>query len=437
MSHSPEDVLAVLADRKPSLLIGIEESAQVDFKSEPYDLATDKGKWELGKDVAGMTNFAGGLIVIGVFTVKTDGNFGEVASARCPVDKRSLNARQYHDVIRNMVRPAVRFECAFHEDPDEPGKGYMTIRVHPLEEHDRWAMVRRLVTDDGKPVEGFGSPVRDGDQTRWLSADEVYRLVRDGQRSGSPGGLAVPQDTPALPALSPDELDEALDRLVAHKDWQDLPVLAWQSAPVVPQSVLPLMWQEDGIAHQLRFPSSLRGSGGFNWNFWKDAVCFDGGVLLSDGRHAMWVRQDGVATAAAVVSDDMLAWATHSPAQGPFRLNLIALAEMTLEYFRLIDGTLVTDAGAPYKHAIITRRFAGSPGVTLSVSLPPFIGGMQYDADEDGRHDFDASGDPGKDAFEALWQLFTAFRQPRDKVPFGEDGKVSPEKLLEFLRTHR
>ena len=279
--------------------------------------------------------------------------------------------------------------------------------------------------------------MRDGDQTRWLSADEVYRLVRDGQRSGSPGGLAVPQDTPALPALSPDELDEALDRLVAHKDWQDLPVLAWQSAPVVPQSLLSLMWQQDGIAQQLRFPSSLRGSGGFNWNFWNDAVRFDGGVLLSDGRHARWVRQDGVATAVAVVTDDMLAWATHSPAQGPFRLNLIALAEMTLEYFRLIDGTLVTDAGTSYQHAIISRRFAGSPGVTLSVSLPPFIGGMQYGADEDGRYDFDASGDPGKDAFEALWRLFTAFRQPREKVPFREDGKVSSERLLEFLRTPR
>jgi hypothetical protein len=440
MSHSPESVLAVLADRKPSLLIGVEETAQIDFKSEPYDLTTDKGKWELGKDVAGMTNFAGGVIVIGVHVRKTDGNFSEVASMLCPVPARSLNARQYHDIIRNLVRPAVRFECAFHEDPDKPGNGYMTIRVHPLEEHERWAMVRRLVTHEGKPVEGFGIPVRDGDQTRWLSADEVYRLVRDGQRSVSPGGqaLSVPQDSPsAVQALSPDELDEVVDRLVAFNDWQDQPVLAWQSAPNVPQSLLPVMWENDGIAHKLRFPESLRGSGGFNWNFWKDAVRLDGGVLLSDGRHAMWVRQDGVATAAAVVSDEMLAWATHSPAQGPFRLNLIALAEMTLEYFRLIDGTLVTDAGTQYRHAIITRGFAGSPGVTLSTAVPPFTGGMQYEADEDGRYAFDASGDPGADAFDALWRLFTVFRQPKEKVPFSDDGKVSKEELLEFLRTQR
>jgi hypothetical protein len=86
--------------------------------------------------------------------------------------------------------------------------------------------------------------------------------------------------------------------------------------------------------------------------------------------------------------------AARSPEQGPFRLNLIALAETTLEYFRLID-----------KHAVITRRFADSPGGTLSVSLPPFIGGRRYGADEDGRYDFDASGDPGVDAFEALWRL--------------------------------
>jgi hypothetical protein len=65
MSHSPEDVPAILTDRKPSLLIGIEETAQADFKSEPYDPTTDKGKWKLGKDVAGMTDFVGGLIFIG------------------------------------------------------------------------------------------------------------------------------------------------------------------------------------------------------------------------------------------------------------------------------------------------------------------------------------------------------------------------------------
>jgi hypothetical protein len=64
-------------------------------------------------------------------------------------------------------------------------------------------------------------------------------------------------------------------------------------------------------------------------------------------------------------------------------------------------------------------------------------GKRELGKDVAGRHDFDASGDPGKAAFDALWRLFTAFRRPREKVPFSEDAKVSSEKLLEFLRTHR
>ena len=113
MSHSPEDVLAILADRKPSLLIGIEESAQVDFKSEPYDLTTNKGKWELGKDVAGMTNFAGGLIVVGVFTVKTGRQFqrdrlGAVPSGEEEPQRQAVSRRHpEHGPPRGQVRVRV------------------------------------------------------------------------------------------------------------------------------------------------------------------------------------------------------------------------------------------------------------------------------------------------------------------------------------------
>ena len=40
----------------------------------PYVLGTPKGKWELAKDVAGLANLGGGLLVIGVGTEKTEGN---------------------------------------------------------------------------------------------------------------------------------------------------------------------------------------------------------------------------------------------------------------------------------------------------------------------------------------------------------------------------
>jgi hypothetical protein len=50
----------------------------------PYVLGTPKGKWELAKDVAGLANLGGGLLVIGVGTKKKEGNFSEIASELRP-----------------------------------------------------------------------------------------------------------------------------------------------------------------------------------------------------------------------------------------------------------------------------------------------------------------------------------------------------------------
>ena len=41
----PEDVLAALDDGEPDRLIGTPETHQIGFRSQPYALSTDKGKW--------------------------------------------------------------------------------------------------------------------------------------------------------------------------------------------------------------------------------------------------------------------------------------------------------------------------------------------------------------------------------------------------------
>ncbi len=63
----------------PERLLGVEETPQIDFKREPYQLQTERGKWELGKDVAGFSNLSYGVLVLGVSTKKTAGNFLEIA----------------------------------------------------------------------------------------------------------------------------------------------------------------------------------------------------------------------------------------------------------------------------------------------------------------------------------------------------------------------
>lgn len=60
-------LVSLLTAKQPHEIQGTPESEWVDFKSishkGPYDLSTDKSKFELSKDVAAFENASGGLIV--------------------------------------------------------------------------------------------------------------------------------------------------------------------------------------------------------------------------------------------------------------------------------------------------------------------------------------------------------------------------------------
>jgi hypothetical protein len=431
----PDEVLAALAEEKPGELIGMAESAQIDFKAMPYLLNTPKGKWELAKDVAGLANLGGGLLVVGVGTEKTEGNFREIASELRPVPVAMLDRVQVHDVIRNLVRPAVEFEVAYFPDPDQSGKGYMAIHVKPLAEADRYALVRRMVDEEGKVIEAIGVPVRDSDQTRWLSADEVYRLLRDGQRANSPAGVQV-QISPSLSEYL--NWDDAVKRLTALKDW-DLPLLIWQSMPLQPVDLLSRMWGRNSISQLLSNPPSLRPNG-FNWYFYNEVSHFDGGALASDGRRAIWVTPNGMITAVAIANDEMLAWAMHNTPNEPQRLNVLAVTEITLEYFRLVDEHILPGTEVNFRHSIATRKFAGDPPVAVPEGLPNVMSSLfARIASADERYQFDQSipADAERDAYEALWRLYSTFQLGPDGVPFVRDRRIDSNKLLEWLNAHR
>jgi hypothetical protein len=301
----------------------------------------------------------------------------------------------------------------------------------PLDANARWALVRRMVTDDGRPVEGIGVPVRDSDQTRWLSGDEVYQLIREGQRANSsPAPRTHPQVTIATFSAG-----EALDRLIVHKDW-DSPILAWQSIPEGTVDLLARLWGKEGISQSLRNPPSLR-SAGFNWYFMTEITQFENGLLASDGRHAIWVRENGLVTAAATVTEDMLSWAMHNEPGRPYHLNLIALIEMTLEYYRLVDRAILPGTYTNYRHAVTTRRFAGDPPVALSPTLPPAISFEEHRATQDERREFRASAQEEHDAYEALWRLFAAFQFGPERVPLTMEDRIDTDKLIDYLKNHR
>lgn len=186
---SRDTILALLTQQRPEDLKGMTESEWVDFKgvgpAGPYDLRLGSKKFELAKDVAAFANAAGGLIVCGFKATRRPTDLHETVVKQTPFEKNLVNAETYKAVIAEYVRPPIRVQFIWYDDPDKPHLGYLVIEVPALPESDRWALVTRPLSEDGELVKGgVAIPRRHGDSTQYVQPDEVYRMVNHGLRSG-------------------------------------------------------------------------------------------------------------------------------------------------------------------------------------------------------------------------------------------------------------
>src|SRR5688500_9475154 len=92
---SPTEVLEALATRQVGTIIGTSEHDTVECKSAPYRLGEDRQRIELAKDVSGLANADGGLILIGVATQRREDTREDVVRAISPFDRTLLDSEQY------------------------------------------------------------------------------------------------------------------------------------------------------------------------------------------------------------------------------------------------------------------------------------------------------------------------------------------------------
>ncbi|WP_432112546.1 AlbA family DNA-binding domain-containing protein [Streptomyces sp. YPW6] len=147
-ADSMVQLISYLTAQQPYEIVGTPESEWVDFKSAspkgPYDLSTDKGKFELAKDVAAFANAGGGLIVCGFKAKKRTNELYEVAEKVTPFDKKLVNIDSYKDVLTEYVRPLINAKFFWFDHPEddpETSGHYFVIEVPALAESERWALV--------------------------------------------------------------------------------------------------------------------------------------------------------------------------------------------------------------------------------------------------------------------------------------------------------
>jgi hypothetical protein len=437
-ADSMVQLISYLTAQQPYEIVGTPESEWVDFKSVPpegpYDLSTDKGKFELAKDVAAFSNAGGGLIVCGFKAKKKQTELHEVAEKVTPFDKKLVDSTKYKDVITEYVRRLLQVKFFWYDhpagDPEASGH-YFVIEVPPLPEADRWAMVTRGITDNGQFIKNSWTiPIRNGDTTAFLPQDEVYRLLNDGLRARRGTDAAAP--APAADRI------KAREVLRAALGMEETPVLFFQSVPDRPHGLVPGMYAAGGLRDVLSNQDTLRGAGAFNWSLeYKRPEPREGGLLLADApRRGLLVESDGAVTGAVSATSEMLGWAMerYNDGSGARRISVFVLTEITLEYFRLVDQHVLPLVDGVWTHRIVASDFARPPGRVLTSGDDPafpFWGSTEMATSDDWNHSWNALGDPEHDAYEALRRVYALFGLDVTASPFVDTDRVSTAKLLE------
>ena len=417
------ELVVALAEGRPQDVLGTAEAGWVDFKESPYVLDGDKGRWELAKDVAAMANAGGGLIVLGIATNRETYDTHDVASELKPFARPLVNVDAYKGVLTGWVVPPQYPSFQWFESPDTADRHFLVITVKALPPGEGYALVRRTVAGEGKEIRSFGVPVRRGDDTEWLTAERLQSLIGRGMVEGGPSSSPAPAAPASTdrPEVIKARADEAVQRLERAQEWQEEPVLYWQSRVLPAPPALSGLYSADGVRGYLDGQNELRPMGFHFHNPYQRTEAIPGGLALySRPGLAVVVGQDGIVTGGAVADRRLLARSGDETAGLP--LSSIVLAELTYEFFRLVDEQVAPAAPGTWLHRVIARRFQSS-GVTLAPGTPQsrWLRSSQPATQDEFDVDFPSTGDAQMDAGLALELVYGLFGLDVSASPYVTD----------------
>jgi hypothetical protein len=176
LSH--QRVVDLICGGRIDALVGQKETSWIDFKREGYPSKTDEGRLELAKDVASFANTLGGLIVIGIATIKTQDIDTASAVVGCSIG--NVSVQSYRSAIARKIHPPL-VGVELFSVPVTPSKEAWVISIPPQPDEYRPFLVHGEVL--GGKVNGnyFSIVARRDDEAFATSPQAVHALLAAGR----------------------------------------------------------------------------------------------------------------------------------------------------------------------------------------------------------------------------------------------------------------
>lgn len=178
-------VLKRLQEGRLDDFIGSIEWAQFECKASPYQLDRLDQKFEFAKDVSGMANAEGGVILIGVATEALEVGQAEVVKEVRKFSDGLVDTKQMQEIIQSLLYPKLlNLVIKWYPDSADRSKGVVAVHVPPVSAELRPILVAK-VADSSKTLPGylFGLFERARDHVVHLDVAQLHAAIRGGRNS--------------------------------------------------------------------------------------------------------------------------------------------------------------------------------------------------------------------------------------------------------------
>lgn len=418
-------------------LLGTPEAQWIDFKGAPHILSSDRGKWELAKDVVALANAGGGALVIGVQTRVPDDEFTEIADVIKPFPRSMIDESQVRKIIAASCHPRPEGIVCHSFNRGDGDTHRLFVLAVPAQHEDRGPfLTTRILDDQGRLVAAIAMPVRDGSDTQWESVGVLWRDIADGRRSRRQPPPVVHTELP-IHVQRADRLKARLEEIDDLMDWTDTPVYSLAALPLSPGIELAAFYDRPGVRADVEHIESLRGGVGFGIGWGTSLEIRDGSIETHDAtRRCLWIDPDGFTVAACAGTGALLAWGLDhtilpTPTTEPVAINPTVLAEYTLEFCRFVYATILPRSKSNgWVLSVTARRFREVPRPVYFLVPGAQNTGQSFrpSADEWSR-EITFVQDEAHAAYALLREFLKLYARPEDDIPLAVDKRIDIERI--------
>ncbi len=182
--ESVAEIQEILARGAFDELTGALENEIFEAKADPWDLDSERGKFDLAKDISSLANVRGGIIVVGATPFESPTKQRREVKGIRRLPASFTPSDRYWDIVAHWIyKPPIGVNFRWHPDPSDPSIGLISVYVPDYGGELRPFLVAHYLPEKGNRISSvIGLFERLGSTTKPTPIEDLHAFIKEGRR---------------------------------------------------------------------------------------------------------------------------------------------------------------------------------------------------------------------------------------------------------------